>query len=51
MNYSDIPVISNEDLVKLKEENFKERLEFITKYVEWQKKSPIKNGVKHRKKL
>jgi len=32
------PSIDLEELKKFKEENFRERLEFIDKYVEWVKK-------------
>ena len=31
----DLPKINLKELEKLKEENFKERLEFIEKYVQW----------------
>lgn len=36
------PNIDLEELKKLKEENFKERLEFIEKYAKWVKKNPNK---------
>ena len=36
------PRINLKELNRLKEENFKERLEFIDKYVEWMKKTPNK---------
>ena len=36
------PNINLEELKKLKEENFRERLEFIDLYVEWLKKAPNK---------
>ncbi|MEK6914582.1 MAG: hypothetical protein AABW83_02920 [Nanoarchaeota archaeon] len=35
----DLPEINLKELEKLKEENFKERLEFIEKYVLWIKKN------------
>ena len=34
------PHIDLEELKKLKEENFKDRLAFIDKYTEWLKKTP-----------
>jgi len=37
-----LPKIDLEELKKLKEDNFKERLGFIDKYVEWLKKSSNK---------
>lgn len=37
-----LPKINLEELKKLKEENRKERLEFIDKYVEWLKKTSNK---------
>ena len=36
------PKIDLEELKKFKEQNFKERLEFIDKYVEWVKKNSNK---------
>ncbi|MBN2142235.1 hypothetical protein JW711_02795 [Candidatus Woesearchaeota archaeon] len=33
------PKIDLKELKKFKEENFKERLEFISQYAEWQKKN------------
>lgn len=36
------PKIDLKELKKFKEENFKERLEFIDKYAEWLKKTPNK---------
>jgi hypothetical protein len=36
------PPIDLKELEKLKEENFRERLEFIEKYVEWVKKTSNK---------
>lgn len=41
-NKMSIPNIDLEELKRLKEENFKERLEFIEKYVEWVKKNKNK---------
>ena len=38
----EIPEIDLEELKKLKEDNFKERLKFIDKYAEWMKKTPNK---------
>ena len=37
-----IPDIDLEELKKLKEDNFRERLKFIDKYAEWVKKTPNK---------
>ena len=37
-----LPRVDLKELKKLKEDNFKERLEFIDKYVEWLKKTPNK---------
>ncbi|MBU1201913.1 MAG: hypothetical protein KJ583_01285 [Nanoarchaeota archaeon] len=36
------PEINLEELKKIKEENFKERMEFIKKYADWQKKTSNK---------
>ncbi len=36
------PDINLKELKKLKEDNFRERLEFIDKYAEWLKKMPNK---------
>jgi len=36
------PHVDLKELEKLKNDNFKERLEFIEKYVEWLKKTPNK---------
>lgn len=36
------PDIDLKELKKQKEENFKDRLEFIKRYVEWLKKTPNK---------
>jgi len=45
------PHIDLKELEKLKEENFRQRLEFIDKYVEWLKKTPNKEWSKQQKKL
>jgi hypothetical protein len=37
-----LPHIDLKELKKIKKDNFKERLEFIDKYVEWLKKLQIK---------
>jgi len=37
-----LPRVDLKELKKLKKDNFKERLEFIDKYVEWLKKTPNK---------
>ena len=37
-----IPKINLKELKKLKEDNFKERLEFIDKYADWMKKNTNK---------
>ncbi len=36
------PEIDLKELEKMKQENFRQRLDFIDKYVEWLKKSPNK---------
>ena len=46
-----MPKIDLKELEKLKEENFKQRLEFIKKYVEWLKKTPNKEWSKQQKEL
>jgi len=46
-----LPRIDLEELKKLKEENFKERLEFIDRYVEWIKKTSNKKWSKQQKGL
>jgi hypothetical protein len=46
-----IPRIDLEELEKLKEENFRERLEFIDKYVEWVKKTSNKTWSSQQKDL
>ncbi len=45
------PRIDLNELQKLKEENFKERLEFIEKYVEWMKKTSNKTWSSQQKDL
>jgi len=42
------PHIDLKELKKLKEENFKDRLEFIDKYVEWLKKPKTRSGVQQK---
>lgn len=42
MTRKNLPKIDLKKLKKFKEENFRERLEFIDKYVEWLKKTPNK---------
>lgn len=44
-----LPNINLDELRKIKEENRKERLEFIDKYVEWLKKTPNKEWSSQRK--
>jgi len=46
-----IPNIDLEELKRIKEENFKERLEFIDKYVEWLKKTSNKKWSSEQKDL
>ncbi len=45
------PNIDLKELDKLKEENFKQRLDFIEKYVEWLKKTPNKKWSSQQKEL
>jgi hypothetical protein len=45
------PRINLKELKKLKEENFRERLEFIDKYVEWMKRSSNKTRSPQQKDL
>ncbi|HUT00724.1 MAG TPA: hypothetical protein VMY59_10440 [Candidatus Thermoplasmatota archaeon] len=45
------PRINLKELEKIKEENFKERLEFIDKYVEWMKKTSNKTWSSQQKDL
>ncbi|MDP2749352.1 MAG: hypothetical protein Q8O89_00795 [Nanoarchaeota archaeon] len=46
-----IPKIDLKELNRLKEENFKERLEFIDKYAAWVKKQPNKKWSSQQAKL
>ena len=46
-----LPKIDLKELKKKKEQNFKERLEFIDKYVEWQKKVSNKKWSSAQKKI
>ena len=46
-----IPDIDLEELRKFKEQNFKERLEFIKQYAEWVKKTPNKVWSSQQKEL
>jgi len=45
------PDIDLKKLKKVKEDNFRERLEFIDRYVEWLKKTPNKKWSKQQKDL
>jgi len=45
------PEIDLKELEELKKENFRQRLEFIEKYVEWLKKTPNKEWSKQQKEL
>jgi hypothetical protein len=45
------PKIDLKELEELKKENFRQRLEFIEKYVEWLKKTPNKEWSKQQKEL
>lgn len=45
------PNIDLEELKKMKEENFKERLEFIDKYTEWLKKTSNKEWSSQQKEI
>ena len=45
------PHIDLKELDKWKKENFKERLEFIEKYVEWLKKTPNKKWSSQQKEI
>jgi hypothetical protein len=45
------PRVNLKELEKIKEENFRERLEFIDKYVEWMKKTPNKTWSSQQKDL
>ncbi len=46
-----LPEIDLEELKKFKEDNFKERLEFISKYAEWLKKKSNKDWSSEHKEL
>lgn len=46
-----IPKIDLKELEKLKQDNFKERLEFIDKYTEWLKKTSNKKWSSQQKKI
>ena len=45
------PEIDLKELEKMKKDNFRQRLEFIDKYVEWLKKTPNKEWSKQQKEL
>lgn len=45
------PKIDLEELRRMKEKNFKERLEFIDKYVEWLKKTKNKKWSSEQKRI
>ena len=45
------PEIDLKELEKMKQENFRQRLDFIDKYVEWLKKTPNKQWSKQQKEL
>ena len=45
------PDIDLKELKKVKDENFKERLDFIDKYTKWLKKSPNKRWSSQHKKI
>ena len=42
MKMRKLPKVDLEELKKIQEENFRERLAFIKKYAEWLKKAPNK---------
>jgi len=46
-----LPRIDLKELEKFKEDNFRERLEFIDMYVKWLKKTPNKEWSKQQKDL
>lgn len=46
-----LPKIDLKKLKKFKEENFRERLEFIDKYAEWVLKTPNRKWSKEQKRL
>lgn len=45
------PEINLKELEKMKKDNFRQRLEFIDKYVRWLKKTPNKKWSKQQKKI
>ncbi|MFH1100600.1 MAG: hypothetical protein V1726_00990 [Methanobacteriota archaeon] len=45
------PQINLKELKKLKEENFRERLEFLEKYAQWVKKTSNKKWSKEQRKI
>ena len=51
MGKTKLPKIDMDELKKFKEDNFKERLEFIDKYAKWIKKSENKKWSSAQKKL
>lgn len=51
MSKTKLPKIDLEELKKLKEENFRERLEFIDRYAEWLKKTPNKKWSSDQKEI
>ena len=46
-----LPKIDLKELEKQKEENFKERLEFIDRYTEWLKRTPNKRRSSEQKSI
>ena len=46
-----LPKINLDELKRFKEENFKDRLDFIDKYVDWIKKKPNKKWSSEQKNL
>lgn len=46
-----LPRVDLKELEKFKEDNFRERLEFIDMYVKWLKKTPNKEWSKQQKEL
>jgi hypothetical protein len=46
-----LPRVDLKELEKFKEDNFRERLEFIDMYVKWLKKTPNKEWSKQQKDL
>ena len=51
MTNKNLPDIDLEEMEKFKEQNFRERLEFIDKYVEWIKRQPNKKWSSTQNKL